>query len=229
MTFESMLKQTVEKSAETRYKLNEYHWPKLNGIQKVMAEVFHIPLSWVKNLHQAWYYKNGGYPGPDSPPRFDPPTRKMAEMYVMLNHIGKGHYIENVLSDYGLKLEIVEPTKFEFSLTDLDDKFSKWLDESELDINFNSPLSDEEIFDYFLEAMEEVQADICGMADSIKIDAYNDINIKFPKKLKKNKFLNVVKIKAQSKKDNIKALKSKDETQEMNDNENHSLDVVINK
>jgi hypothetical protein len=227
MTFESALQQAVEKSSETRFELNTYHWPKLSAIQNVMAQVFGIPLSFVKNLHQAYYYRNGGYPSENSPPRYDPPARKAAEMYIMLSMIGKEGYIENIFKEYGITISFDTQPEMNFDLRGVEDDFSKHLEKSEMDINFNGPLSDEEIFDYFLEAMTEVQADICNMADSIKIDAFEKIDKQFPKKLKKNKFLNVVKIKAAQKQSEEKAEKQKGETVHYNDMENHSLDVVI--
>lgn len=228
MTFESALKQGVQKSSNIRFDLNNNLWPKLNAMQECLAILFDVPASYTKNLVQAVYYKNGGYPSENSPPKHTVLVEKVSQMYIMLKMINQDDLIKEEFLKFGLKIDDSElrlPISQNYRMAD--DKFVKNLEKSEIDFNFAKPLSNKELVEYFLEAMCEIQGEICKKADEIKIHQYDKINKRFPKKLKKKNFVAVVNTLATKLKNEELGVSKKEDAKHFNNMENYAFDITI--
>lgn len=224
MSFDETFKQVVETCAETRHEINSVLWKRMGAIQSAMAILFGKEKKWYAELNNAYHYREGGYPGPNSAPRHESAADKVAIMFLVLEKAGHEGLVADYLRNaYGLQLTRVSD---EHAVTRLSRPDLDALKDLEVDVDLT--LSDDALYKYLLDVMDNLQTEICQKADSIKIDSFEGLKEAFPeKKLEKGRFVRTVNAKALEHKSFDKAEAKKEKMQAQNELENELLDLAI--
>jgi cell fate (sporulation/competence/biofilm development) regulator YmcA (YheA/YmcA/DUF963 family) len=187
------IKGVIEKCGKIRVELNSVHWRRMNKIQRVFATVFDIPIKTAAGLNQYFHYKDGGYPKPDSPPRYADASDKLAHMFIGAEFIGEGNTINEYLEkNFGLKLvRVREPKALKLRFTDRAKNLMAAANVMHLQ-KIKKPI---QFFRTLLDEMNDTQTTICQMSDEIKYTQYEKVQRKH---LKKSSFIKAVNTKAAS-------------------------------
>jgi hypothetical protein len=197
------IQATFTAAGVVRNELNSVHWKRMNSVQRLIANLYDIPLKQVSGLNQFWHYRNGGYPSESSPPRYEVAAEKLANMYLGAECIGKegliNKYLERV---FGLKIiRVAEKPKLKLN------KFNKktnslftMLNLSESLTTITNPLK---LFKLLLNEMDDIQVKICTLSDKIKYEHFATIkNVLKEDSYKKSTFIKSVAAEAA----NVKAI-----------------------
>lgn len=225
--FKNKFQLSVDKCSEVRYYINNVLWKNMKNAKKAFSTIFGMDPSWYSALNDAYHYRNGGYPFPDSPPRYQDAANRLAKMFLTLKFADMEEMVNKYLRvNYGLELVEVNPVnaiKRQDNLTE--EKINGFIKEDP-NIPLNMEQSDKELFKNMLEYMDNLQTDICQNSNFIKRDKFKELKDEFPDVIKKGHFLTSVGLGAIKLKNEDKFKKKKNVKKEYNETEIELIDLV---
>lgn len=178
--------------AETRRDLDVVYHPTFGNIKKAFAIIFGssgFTGAEFKGLSDLVYYQ-GGYPNPDSKPKAQDLGDRVAKLLLLEEIAGKSQ-LQDVLAQHGIKITIDTTFEEEYrsSLSDKEDKKLRNAWEG-AGIDAGIPASRFEALTLLLERSQNLQKYICQQADTIKVDAAEQVESAF--KIAKPNFIKAV-------------------------------------
>jgi hypothetical protein len=188
----------VSECAETRVDLDTVLHPTFNGLKKafsILFEDFGYTKSDFKRLSDSVYYQ-GGYPSLTSPAKEVALADQVSKLLRLQKIAGRTTLIK-YFEDRGVKIEFVDdfvPESFLSSFSNDDDKdFTEALQSAGI------PTSDivdsrSKMLKVLLDRAQNLQKEICQTADTIKVDAAEEVETRF--KIKRPHFVKAVNLAA---------------------------------
>jgi hypothetical protein len=185
----------VQKCAGTRRDLDTILHPTFNELKKAFEIVFSefgFGKGDFKRLSDMVYYQ-GGYPSENSPAKEAALADQVASVLKMEYMLGRTNFIEH-MNERGISLEIAAdlPANVKYTLSTDDEK--------ELAEHFAGagiqgvPDKRLDVLQVLIDRAQELQAEICQTADTIKVDAAEKVEAQF--KIQKGSFVKAVSIAA---------------------------------
>jgi len=168
MKNEEVYKETLAKSSETRFTLNEDHHPRIKKLSEIFSRVFGEEGKIFKLIEGMLYY-TGGYPSENSPPRLDELVERFANVCRYYAFIDKDIEITNLLEKHSIVVNITKMKNDAFKPTPEDKEAIKKLFK-ELNIDESMPQTKLDLFNKIMNEALDEQKIICQLADTIKID-----------------------------------------------------------
>lgn len=191
----ALFEEKLEEAVCIRSEIDAVHWQRMRATLKCMAMLFSSKPTQMKQISNLYYY-GGGYPSPNSPSHIEVLVNSMVNAISFLHMLGDLDLLTEPLKIYGIDITVTRnetsPT-VNHSLYN-DEKFLTALSEAGLSDEFTqlTDNTDEAVFRLFLDHCQELQGTICKMADSIKIDIYEDVKIAAAPGISKGTFVGAV-------------------------------------
>lgn len=176
------IQDEFDEAVGIRKELNSVHWKEYERLSTVFAVLFNESKSTLKFISDLNYYQ-GGYPSETSPPRINSIFEKVGTAARFYDVRGKLDEINLILSSHGFELVRTNPDTSIVTMSDkrIDDdkKAIKAYEELGM-VDSDVQGMPDQVIEKFLERTMELQRTICQMADSIKIDLFEQANVKLP-------------------------------------------------
>lgn len=198
MSNEKDYRDIVDECAGTRVDLDTVLHPTFSGLKKafsILFEDYGYSKSDFKRLSDSVYYQ-GGYPSPDSRAKEAALADQVCKL-LNLQHIVGRKTLARYFEDHGVKIEFIEnfvPESFLSSFSPDDEKdFLHALQSAGIP---ESDITDKrsDMLQVLLNRAQNLQKEICQTADTIKVDAAEEVESRF--KIKKSNFIKAVNLAA---------------------------------
>lgn len=188
----------INECAETRVDLDTVLHPTFSGLKKAFSILFEdlgYAKSDFKRLSDSVYYQ-GGYPSPTSPAKEVALANQVCKLLHLQMIVGR-KTLAKYFEDRGVKIEFTEdfiPESFLSSFSnDDEEEFLHALQSAGIP---ESDIVDDraKMLNVLLNRAQNLQKEICQTADTIKVDAAEEVETRF--KIKKHNFVKAVNLAA---------------------------------
>lgn len=175
------IRKQLERGILIREELNEVLWKRYEDLSIVFAAIFREEKGVLKQISDLNYYQ-GGYPSPSSPPRIESVFKRIGIASLFFDELGRLDEFNTILADYGYEIKRFKGAnrRVRTSTAWLNahaTKAFKRLGMTGKDLK-GSPRV---VLARFLALTYDLQAEICGKADEIKITLYNQAKLEVPR------------------------------------------------
>lgn len=191
---EKSYEDLVLECAETRRDLDVVHHPMMTALKKAFRAAFEADGfggSDFKRLSDLVYYK-GGYPSPESPPKTDALADDFARSIKLCSVIGHEAIVRRLRDVHGIDVVLrSDPIKLGPVSVDHDeaDDFEDNLATAGISKS-EIPADKLTLLKLMVDAAQALQAEICQLADTIKVDGAEEAENKY--EIKKSNFVRAV-------------------------------------
>jgi hypothetical protein len=166
----------LEEAALIRKELNEVEWKRMGKVQELFELMFDKPKEHMRRINDAYYYINGGYPSPNSDPRWKTAAKALGAMFFYMEAMGDPEVINNFLQkEFGLKLVVVEKRELKFKTANQANKAKIAKLAKELKIPLKDSTKPLDALRMLKDEAGAIQSVICQGSNKIKRTIYNQV------------------------------------------------------
>lgn len=172
LEFKKHLKDSIKIKIESDKK-----WKEFNVLKKYFDSIFPLYKGNFKAISDWIYYLGGGWPKENSKGRMEEALDKFSTAYIFLTLIDKQNIADNYLNKYGIKVSIesknLEKIKFDLTKKTISKFQNTW--KNIFNDNKTFPSNSIDLIKLLIVKSQELQKDICDLADMIKIDIADEV------------------------------------------------------
>ena len=172
LEFKKHLKDSIKIKIESDKK-----WKEFNVLKKYFDSMFPLYKGNFKAISDWIYYLGGGWPKESSKGRMEEALDKFSTAYIFLTLINKQNIADNYLKKYGIKVSIesknLKKIKFDLPEKTISKFQNTW--KNTFDDNKTFPSNSIDLIKLLINKSQELQKDICNLADMIKIDIADEV------------------------------------------------------
>lgn len=184
-------------------------WKDFNNLKTCFDKTFPIYKGNFKVISDWIYYLGGGWPRETSKGRMEEALDKFATAYIFLTLINRQNIANNYLNRFGISINLnnknIEKIKFDLNEKNISKFKSSW--KKVFGVKKSVPKNSIDLVNDLVNKAQELQRDICNLADKIKIDIVEDV--KEDCELSKRNFLQCVSLGKINTKEKEKLFKKK--------------------